>query len=360
MKRIFSVLMVVGLLAVLTVVPTLAQDSSSVTITLAGYSVVQGTYAKILPLFTDYWKKDKGQDVTFQESYLASGAQSRAVVGGFEADVVALSLEGDVNNIVKANLITHDWKDNAYGGMISDSEVVLVVRKGNPKNIQDWADLAKSGVEVITPDAGTSGGAKWNVMGAYGAAYRGKVASYAAGDDGAKQFLSALFKNVSVMDASGADSYKTFVNGVGDVSITYENQYYAGKAAGDDFTLVYPSSTILIENPIALVDTYVDKHGNREAVQGFIDFLYRPEIQAIFAGDGFRPPAVKNADAATPEATSSAEAMPEATSSASAVTFPAITDQFTINDFGGWSKVNTDIFDDNGVYTKVIAEVKGG
>jgi sulfate/thiosulfate-binding protein len=358
-KRIASVLVLVGLLAVLAIVPAYAQDSGAVTITLAGYSVVQGTYAKILPLFTDYWKKEKGQDVTFQESYLASGAQSRAVVGGFEADVVALSLEGDVQNIVKANLITHDWKDNAYGGMVSDSEVVLVVRKDNPKNIQDWADLAKSGVEVITPDAGTSGGAKWNVMGAYGAAYRGKVAGYAAGDDGAKQFLAALFTNVSVMDASGNDSYKTFENGVGDVSITYENQYYAGRAAGDDFTLVYPSSTILIENPIARVDTYVDKHGNRDAVQGFIDFLYRPEIQAIFAGDGFRPPAAKNAAQATPEATA-AEATPEATSSASAVTFPPISDQFTIDDFGGWSKVNTDIFGDGGVYTKVIAEVKGG
>ncbi len=362
MKHFLKLLIGVGLLAVLAVVPAQAQ-SGSAAITLAGYSVVQGTYAKIIPLFTNYWKQKTGQDVTFQQSYLASGAQARAVAGGFEADVVALSLEGDVNTIAKAGLITHDWKANAYGGMISDSEVVLVVRQGNPKGIQDWADLAKSGIEVITPDAGTSGGAKWNVMGAYGAAYRGKVAGFGSGDDGAKQFLSALFTNVSVMDASGADSYKTFERGVGDVAITYENQYFAGQAAGDNFQIIYPSSTLLIENPIALVDTYVDKHGTRDVTQAFIDFLYRPDIQAIFASDGFRPPMLKNSGSATPEAGSTVEVTPEATtaatSAAGAVTFPAIKDQFTIDDFGGWSKVNTDVFGDSGVYTQMIAEVKG-
>jgi sulfate transport system substrate-binding protein len=356
-KRIFSVAFVVGLLAaLLTIVPAFAQDSGSVTITLAGYSVVQGTYAKILPLFTDYWKQQTGQDVTFQESYLASGAQSRAVAGGFEADVVALSLEGDVNRLVDANLITHDWKDNAYGGMISDSVVVLVVRKDNPKGIHDWADIAKPGIEVITPDAATSGGAQWNVMGGYGAAFRGKVTGYDAGAEGAEKFLSDLFTNVSVMDASGLDSYQTFERGIGDVSITYENQYYAGQALGDDFTIIYPSSTLLIENPIALVDTYVDKHGNRQAVEGFINFLYRPDIQAIFAEGGFRPPVVKNAAQATPEA--GAEATPGAT--VDTVKFPVIADQFTIDDFGGWAKIKTDIFGDSGVYTQVIAKVKGG
>jgi sulfate transport system substrate-binding protein len=348
-KRIFKSLVVLGLLAALAVVPAAAQDSGSVTITIAGYTVIQATYAKILPLFTDYWKQQSGQDVTFQESYLSSGAQSRAVAGGFEADVVALSLEGDVKRVADAGLITHDWKDNAYGGMISDSVVVLVARKDNPKNIQDWADLAQPGVEVITPDATTSGGAQWNVMAAYGAAFRGQVRGYDAGADGARKFLTDLFINVSVMDASGLDSYQTFERGIGDVSITYENQYYAGKALGDDFTVIYPTSTIVIENPIALVDTYVDKHGNRDATQAFIDFLYRPEIQAIFAADGFRPPALKSADAgATAEA------------AVGVATFPQVTDAFKIDDFGGWSQVKTDEFGDDGVYMQVIAEVKGG
>ncbi|MEO8392336.1 MAG: sulfate ABC transporter substrate-binding protein [Chloroflexota bacterium] len=352
MKRIFKVLVAIGLLTVLAVVPAAAQDTNSVTITLAGYTVIQATYAKILPLFADYWKQQTGQDVTFQESYLASGAQSRAVAGGFEADVVALSLEGDVKRVADAGLITHDWKDNPYGGIISDSLVVLVTRKDNPKNILDWNDLAQPGIEVITPDAATSGGAQWNVMAAYGAAFRGQVKGYDAGADGARKFLADLFTNVSVMDASGLDSYQTFERGVGDVSITYENQYFAGKALGDDFTVIYPTSTIVIENPIALVDTYVDKHGNRDATQAFVDFLYRPEIQAIFAADGFRPPMLKTAGEATPEATAEV--------AAEAVTFPQVPDAFTIDDFGGWSQVKTDIFGDDGVYTQVIAEVKGG
>jgi len=118
-KSIFKIFLVLGLLAALAVIPAQAQDSGSVTLTLAGYTVIQGTYAKIIPLFKDYWKQQTGQDVTFQESYLASGAQSRAVAGGFEADVVALSLEGDVNRVVDAGLITHDWKDNPYGGFVS-------------------------------------------------------------------------------------------------------------------------------------------------------------------------------------------------------------------------------------------------
>ena len=353
MKRITKHLLVVGLLGLLAVVPAQAQNSSSVTITLAGYSVVQATYAKIIPLFTEYWKQQSGQAVTVQESYQASGAQSRAVAGGFAADVVGLSLEGDVNRIADAGLITHNWKDNPYGGMFSTSLVVFVVRKDNPKNIQDWADLAQPGIEVITPDAGTSGGAQWNVMGAYGAAYRGKVAGYEAGADGAQKFLADLFTNVSVMDASGADSYNTFARGIGDVSITYENQYYAGQAAGDDFTVVYPSSTILIENPVALVDTYVDQHGTRDVTQAFIDFLYRPEVQQIFADDGFRPSVLRADSAAT-----AASFWPEG--SLDTTRFPIPGDVFTIGDFGGWKQVKQAIFGDTGVYTQVIAQVKGG
>jgi sulfate transport system substrate-binding protein len=360
-KRIVQFLLVFGLLSILAVVPAQAQDNNSVTITLAGYTVIQGTYAKIIPLFTDYWKQQTGQDVTIQESYLASGAQGRAVAGGFEADVVALSLEGDVSRVADAGLITHDWKDNPYGGMISTSLVVFVTRKDNPKNIQDWADLAQPGIEVITPDAATSGGAQWNVMGAYGAAYRGQVQGYPDGVDGAQQFLAALFTNVSVMDSSGADSYNTFERGIGDVSITYENQYFAGKRAGDDFTVIYPTSTILIENPVALVDTYVDQHGTREVTQAFIEFLYRPEIQQIFAEDGFRPPVLSAESAATAEPAATEElASVRPEGSIDTTIFPLPADVFTIADFGGWQQVKSDVFGDSGIYTQVIAQVKGG
>lgn len=356
MRQRFTTLLMAGMLALLAVIPGQAQDTGAVTITLAGYTVIQATYAEILPLFRQYWQAQTGQNVIFQESYLASGAQGRAVAGGFEADVVALSLEGDVQRIVDAGLITHDWRDKAYGGIISTSEVVLVVRPGNPRNIQDWADLAQPGIEVITPDAATSGGAQWNVMAAYGAAYRGQVAGYPAGADGARQFLAALFTNVSVMDTSGLESYLTFARGIGDAAITYENQFYAGQAQGDDFAVVYPASTILIENPIALVDVYADKHGTRAVTQAFIDFLYRPEIQAIFQADGFRPPVLRQSGEATPEAT--AALWPAG--SLDLTRFPAIADQFTIADFGGWTQVKADVFGDEGVYPQVVAEVKGG
>src|SRR5690606_8797441 len=197
------------------------------------------------PLFQEYWLEETGQTVIFEESYLASGAQSRAVIGGFEADIVALSLEDHVTRIAAAGLITTDWQDNPSNGMASTSVAVLVVRAGNPKNITDWADLAREGIEVITPDPSTSGGAQWNAMAVYGAAYRGFVEGYEAGEEGALQFLTDVYTNVSVLDADGRESFLTFERGIGDVAITYENEYYAGVLAGaTDYEIVYPRSTI--------------------------------------------------------------------------------------------------------------------
>ncbi len=320
-------------------------------LTLAGYAVPREAYGKIIPLFQAYWAdQHDGQQVIFQESYLASGAQSRAVAGGFEADIVALSQEQHVTRIADAGLITHDWQANGYNGMVSTSLAVIVVRPGNPKAINNWIDLAKPGVEVITPDPATSGGAQWNVMGAYGAAYRGHVEGYEAGAEGALQFITDVFTNVSVMDADGRESFLTFERGIGDAAITYENEYYAGLSAGGEFEVVYPTSTILIENPIALVDVYVDKHGTREAAEAFLEFVYTPEAQAAFAESGFRPPvetAVEGAEA-TPEPAVLDETR-----------YPTIEDQFTIADFGGWAEVVPSIFGEEGVFTKMIAEVKG-
>jgi sulfate/thiosulfate transport system substrate-binding protein len=355
------VILVLGLVALLSVGAAQAQDA--VTLTLAGYAVPREAYGKIIPLFQDYWRTQTGQEVTFQESYLASGAQSRAVIGGFEADIVALSLEQHVTNIANAGLITHDWQANGYNGMVSTSVAVLVVRPGNPLGITDWADLISTGAEVVTPDPATSGGAQWNVMAAYGAAYRGQVEGYEAGDAGAHQFITDLFTNVSVMDADGRESFLSFERGVGDAAITYENEYYAGTAAGGQYDVVYPSSTILIENPVALVDTYVDAHGTREVAEAFINFLYTPEAQAIFAESGFRPPVTASVDAeATAEATVEADATAEPISFAfplDEAKFPAITDLFTIQEFGGWSEVVPTIFGETGVFTQMIAEVKG-
>lgn len=317
-----------------------AAPAGATKITLGAYTTPREAYAKILPLFSQKWKAQTGQDVTFEESYLGSGAQSRAIVDGFDADVAALSLEADIDRIAKAGLITHDWQAKNNKGMVSTSVVAFAVRKGNPKGIKDWADLAKPGVEVLTPNPKTSGGAQWNIMALYGAALRGQVAGVAKGDEAAAtNFMKAVLKNVSVMDKGARESITNFEKGVGDVAITYENEVLVAQQSGQDMDLVLPTSSILIENPVALVDTYVDQHGNRQAVEAFIDYLYTPEAQKIFADYGLR-----SVDPNVAKETASK--------------YRALSDQFTIQDLGGWSAVTPKFFGDSGVYTMAIGDVQ--
>lgn len=335
---------------------TSAQDDT-VTLTLAAFAVPREAYGEIIPLFQEYWLEETGQTVIFEESYLASGAQSRAVIGGFEADIVALSLEDHVTRIANAGLITTAWQDNPSNGMASTSLAVLVVREGNPQNITDWADLARPGIEVITPDPSTSGGAQWNAMAVYGAAYRGYVEGYEAGEEGALQFLTDVYTNVSVLDVDGRESFLTFERGIGDVAITYENEYYAGVLAGaTDYEIVYPRSTILIENPIAVVDVYAESHGALEAANAFVAFVATPEAQAIFAENGFRPPHQRIlVDGEDGEEVLIVEPLTELDEER----FPPIEDLWVIDAFGGWPEVVPTFFSDDGIYTRMIAEVKG-
>jgi sulfate/thiosulfate transport system substrate-binding protein len=352
MKKVLAILL---LAFVLSASVTQAQDAP-ITLTLGGYTTPREAYAEIIPLFQAYWREQHGQEVVFQESYLGSGAQSRAVAGGFEADVVALSLANDVTKLVDAGLITHDWTDTSTQGFVSTSLVALIVRPGNPLGIQDWADLTRDDVEVITPDPATSGGAQWNVLAAYGAALRGHVPGYEATDAGAFQFLVDVFSNVSVMDPGARESVITYANGIGDVLITYENEYYAGVAAGDQYDIVYPSSTILIENPVAVMDSYAAAHGTQEVAQAFVEFLFTPAAQAIFAAHGFRPPIVTDETAAesTAEATEIAASFwPEG--ALDPEKFPAVPDIFTVAQFGGWPEIGANIFSDDGIFTQVLA-----
>ncbi len=318
--------------------PTTA--AGPIKLTLGAYTTPREAYGKLIPLFVADYKKQTGQDVKFEESYLGSGAQSRAIVEGFEADVTALSLEADVTRIAKAGLITHDWKATATKGMASTSIVVFAVRKGNPKNIHDWADLAQPGLNVLTPNPATSGGAQWNVLALYGAALRGEVAGVAKGDEtAATEFLKAVLKNVSVMDKGARESITNFEKGVGDVAITYENEVLVGRQSGQDYEMITPRSTILIENPVAVVDTYVDKHGTRAAAEAFVNFLFTKQAQEIFAAYGLR-----SVDADVAKAT--------------AAQYPPVQDLFTIDFFNGWAEATPKYFGDTGVYTKAIAEVQ--
>jgi sulfate transport system substrate-binding protein len=309
---------------------------------LGAYTTPREAYAELIPLFQAQWEAESGQQVTFEESYLGSGAQSRAIIEGFEADVAALSLEADIDRIAEAGLITHDWRSMAYGGMVSTSIVAFAVRPGNPLDIQDWADLARPGVEVLTPNPKTSGGAMWNILALYGAALRGGVSGVPAGDDqAATEFLKAVLRNISVMDKAARDSMTTFENGVGDVAITYENEVLVGRQAGQDYELVIPRSTILIENPAALVDEYVDQHGVRPAAEAFVEFLFTPEAQEVFARHGLRSP-----DPAVADRT--------------AQLYPPVQDLFTVAEqFGGWDSATPRFFGEQGIFTLAIIEVQG-
>ena len=315
-------------------------NGNEVKLTLGAYTTPREAYAEIIPLFQAFWKEKTGQTVTFEESYQGSGAQSRAVVEGFEADVVALSLEADINRIEKAGLITHDWRTEPFGGMVSTSVVAFAVREGNPKNIQDWGDLVQPDLEILTPNPKTSGGAMWNVLALYGAAQRGHVEGFTADDAGAQDFLLEVLQNVTVMDKAARESITTFEKGVGDVAITYENEVLVGQQAGINYQLVLPTSTIRIDNPVAIVDTYVDKHGTREVAEAFVDFLFTKEAQEIFAKHGLRSP-----DSEVAQATSDQ--------------YPPIEDLFTIEEFGGWNEATPTFFGDEGIFYKIFAQVQG-
>jgi sulfate/thiosulfate transport system substrate-binding protein len=316
------------------------QDGRRVTLILGAYTTPREAYGKaILPAFKKYWKDKTGQDVEFQESYQASGAQSRAIIGGFEADVAALSLEGDVDKIREAGLITHDWKARPHGGMVSTSIVVIAVRPGNPKGVRDWPDLARPGLNVLTPDPKTSGGAQWNINAIYGAALRG-FAGAPKDDPGAAQgFLKQVFTNVSIMDKGARESITNYEKGVGDAAITYENEVLVGRQAGQQYEYVIPRSTILIENPIALIDKNVDKHGTREVAEAFLQFLWGQEAQRAYAQYGLRP--------IDPQVAAEVRAQ-----------FPPVEDLWRIDYLGGWGKVAQDIYGPQGAYTRMFEELR--
>lgn len=317
------------------------QQANSVQLTLAAYTTPREAYAEIIPAFQVYWKEKTGQEVTFEESYQGSGAQSRAVAEGFEADIVALSLEEDVIRLEKAGLVTSDWRSQPFGGMVSTSVVAFAVREGNPQGIRDWADLAQPGLEILTPNPKTSGGAMWNVLALYGAAKRGHVAGVASEDDeAAGQFLLSVLQNVTVMDKSARDSITNFEKGVGDVAITYENEVLVGQQAGVNYELVLPASTIRIDNPVAVVDAYVDKHGTREVAEAFVEFLFTSQAQEMFANHGLR-------------------SLDPAVAQATAATYPPIQDLFTIESFGGWSEATPAFFGEEGIFFKALEQVQG-
>ncbi|MGN6723691.1 MAG: sulfate ABC transporter substrate-binding protein [Marmoricola sp.] len=301
----------------------------SQSVSIVGFSVLKSANAAVIK---DFQSTAQGKNVTFTQSYDASGAQSRAVLAGLPADEVHLSLEPDVTKLVDAGIVPSSWNAGPNKGIVTQSVVVLVVRKGNPKHITGWNDLIKPGIKVVTPNPGSSGSAKWNILAAYGSQIaEGKTPAQA------KTYLKALIKNVATWPDSGSKATAAFVGGTGDVLISYENEAIAARRAGDSVDYIVPSSTLLIQNPGA-----VTKNAP-QAAKDFLAFQLSSEGQKDYATYGFRP--------LTPETGITVQGAENPSNP-----FPTPAKLLTIDkDFGGWKAANKLFFGDNGLVTKLIA-----
>ena len=336
MRRISLTLGLIATLGVSLVGATVATSAATksgqragTTIDLVAYSTPKAAYGQLISAFQ---ATPAGKDVSFTQSYGASGDQARAVLAGQPADVVALSLASDIFPLISGGLVDNKWNKNKFNGMVTDSVVSFLVRKGNPKHIKGLGDLARKGVEVLTPNPFTSGGARWNVMAAYGAKRR-----QGASDAQAIGYLSQLFHHVTVQDTSARNALTTFSQGKGDVLIDYESEGIFADKQGVPSDYVLPRQTILIENPIALT-----KSGrSKPAAAAFLAFLRTPQAQTIWAKNGYRP-------------------VVQSVFKKSG--FPVPAGQFTIRDLGlgGWAKVQKRFFDSRtGVMAKIEKEIGG-
>jgi sulfate/thiosulfate transport system substrate-binding protein len=296
--------------------------SAGTNLTIVGYSIPTAVFPK---LTAAYQSTPAGNGVNFASSFAASEVQSRAVAAGLPADVVNFSIETDMNRLVDAKLVDKTWANNRYHGIVSKSVVVFVLRNGNPKHIRTWDDLVKPGVGVVFPNPFSSGGARWGVMAAYGAMKReGKT------DKQAVAYLKQLFQHNVSQDTSGRNALNTFLSGRGDVLLDYESDAKLAQSQGKPVYYLIPKATLQIETPLAAVNS-----SNKAAAQKFVNWLYTPPAQTIWAQNGFRPVDVN-------------------VSRKFAKQFPPRPWLFKIGYVGGWDRVNTRFFDPtNGIVTKI-------
>jgi len=314
------------LLAALSV-PVAGARTTDTTLSLVAYSTPKAAFTTIIPTFQ---QTSAGQGVSFTQSYGPSADQAQAIVNGLPADVVDLSLEPDMQTLVKAGVVAKNWNTTKYKGIVTRSVVVIVVRKGNPKHIRGWNDLVKPGVEVLTPNPITSGGARWNVLAAYGAQLKvGKTPKQAVA------YLYKLFHHVPVQDKSARDALNTFLAGKGDALLTYENEALLAQRGGQEVYFNIPKATIRIDNPIAVLSN----SKNKATAQAFVNYLFTRPAQHLFAQSGYRP---------------------VLTSANKGFTFPVRPWQFTVDYLGGWTKANKKFFDPNtGLMAKIEASLGG-
>jgi sulfate/thiosulfate transport system substrate-binding protein len=297
------------------------------------YDPTRELYQAVDAAFVAEWKQKTGQSVTIRQSHGGSGSQARAVIDGLEADVVTLALAYDIDAIAKAGLLQPDWQKRlGENSAPYTSTIVFLVRKGNPKGIKDWSDLVKPGVQVITPNPKTSGGARWNYLAAWGYALR----QPGGNDESAKAFVKKLFANVPVLDSGARGATNTFVQRqIGDVLLAWENEaYLAINEAKEGIEVVVPSVSILAEPPVAVVDTVVDKKGTRAVAEAYLKFLYEPQGQELVAKHHYRP--------------RNAEVLAKSGSRFTKV------EMFTVDAvFGGWQKAQATHFADGGTFDQI-------
>ncbi|HEX4295910.1 MAG TPA: sulfate ABC transporter substrate-binding protein [Rhizomicrobium sp.] len=312
-----------------------AADAANVTLLNVSYDPTRELYKDVNAAFAAQWKQKTGDTVTINMSHNGSGAQSRAIIDGLDADVATLALAYDIDAIAdRAKLLPSNWQKRLpQGSTPYTSTVVFLVRKGNPWKIKDWPDLIKPGVHVVTPNPKTSGGARWAYLAAW--AYAEKAPGGNA--QKAKDFVAQVYKHVPVLDTGARGATTTFAQrGIGDVLLSWENeaQLALQEAGGDKFQVIYPPNSILAEPPVAVIDKNVDRHGTRKVAEAYLQFLYTPQAQEIEAKDFYRP-------------------RDQSILAAHAAQFPKIT-LYTIDDvFGGWTKAQQVHFSDGGVFDQI-------
>lgn len=332
--RIVSVFALATLIASATACSPSQTDGNTVKLLNVSYDPTREFYKEFNVLFAEDYKKKTGKNIEIDQSHGGSGKQARAVIDGLEGDVVTLALGFDIDAIAERGLMTTDWAAKLpHNSTPYTSTIVLLVRKGNPKAIKDWDDLAKSGVAVITPNPKTSGGARWNYLAAWGFG-RKKLGS----EDKARDLVGALFKNVPKLDTGARASATTFAkNEIGDVLLAWENEALLTlKEFPDRFEIVYPSISIVAEPPVAVVDKVAARRGTADVAKAYLEFLYTEPVQELIATHGFRP----RSEAALKKAGDK---------------FPKI-ELLTIADFGGWAKAQKEHFSDDGIFDKLMAK----
>jgi sulfate/thiosulfate-binding protein len=334
MKNATKILAYTGLAAALTLAFAVTGHAQDRTLTNVSYDPTRELYQQYNEAFVKHWQETTGETVTIQVTHGGSGAQARTVIDGLEADVVTLALESDINAISDAGLINADWRGTFENNNAPyTSTIVFLVRKGNPKGLNDWGDLIKDGVEVITPNPKTSGGARWNLL----AAWSWAKAQDGGSDETAQAFVTELYKHVPVLDTGARGSTTTFVQrGIGDVLLAWENEAYLAleELGPDAFDIVTPSVSILAEPPVAIVDKNVDARNTRDLAQGYLEYLYSDEGQALAAANYYRP------------------FKPEAAAPEDIARFGEV-NLVTIADFGGWREAQPKFFGDGGIFDQI-------